>query len=313
MRKIQRAEGVPNDSYHGDFPDFISSTALKMFATSQKHYKFEKEKEKVSKPHFEFGNVYHTMVSSRNTKGIAFEEEYMVFEAPINEKTGSPYGADTIKMQEAKALYLSQAQAEGKLLCTNADVAVAKAMCESLFEDADHPSHEFFIKMFERGIPEVSYFYKDFTPGINIRTRPDLDGGVTTSGRSFVADYKTTDDLESFIGKIADYGYDISAGMYVEGKKAYMQDILKVEDPQVDFYWIVQEKKAPYDWMVVSAEHWLELGTNKFFQCLNMYKDALETGKYKGISAYCPNKHGIFKPKPANWNLPLNRLLTSND
>ncbi len=313
MRKIQRAEGVPNASYHGDYPDFISSTSLKLFATSQKHYKSETEKEKVSKPHFEFGNVYHTMVSERNPKGIAFEEEYVIFNAPINEKTGQPYGADTIKMQEAKAVALTQANAEGKMLCSDADFAIAKKMCAALFEDTTHPSYEFFNKIYLRGIPEVSYFIKDFTEGINLRIRPDLDGGVSESGRSFMVDYKTTDDLETFNSKIADYGYDISAGMYVEGKKVYMTDILKVADPQVDFYWVVQEKKAPYDWMIVSAEHWIELGTNKFYQCLNMYKDAKDSGVYKGISAYCPNKHGIFKPKPASWNVPLNRLLTNND
>jgi hypothetical protein len=313
MRKIQRAEGVPNDSYHGDYPQFISSTSLKLFATSQLHYKHEVEKEKVSKPHFDFGNVYHTMVSSRHPKGIAFEEEYLIFEAPINDKTGQPYGADTVKMQEAKASFMHQAQAEERLLCSNADVAIATAMCKALFDDETHVSHEFFNKMYLRGIPEVSYFYQDFVEGINLRTRPDLDGGVSANGRSFIADYKTTEDLESFTSKIADYGYDISAGMYVEGKKAYMMDVLKVAEPEVDFYWIVQEKKAPYDWMIVSAEHWLEIGVSKFYQCLNVYKDAKDSGVYRGISAYCLNKHGIFKPKPANWNLPLNRLLTNNE
>lgn len=311
MTKFQVVNNLPNDSYHSDFPDFDSSTWIKNFTTSQKNALYEKQKEKVSKPHFELGNICHTMISSFHPKGIAFDEEYSIFASPINDKTGKPYGADTVKMQEAKAEALSNAN--GKLLCSEEDKAFAKMLCEQLITDDTHVSHEFFNKMFQRGTPEVSYFAKDFIEGLNLRIRPDLDGGVSVSGKSFICDYKFMDDIEKFAYKISEFGYDISAAMYVEVKKKYMREVLNIDEPIVDFYWIVVDKKAPCDWIIVSAENFMFSATEKFYQCLNMLKETKETGIYKGVSAYCPNRHGIFKPKPSFRSAALNPLLVDNE
>lgn len=310
MTRVDIVHGLPNDSYHGDYPEFISSTSLKMYTKSQRYFKHKQDEEKVSKPHFEFGNVYHTMVSARHPKGIKFEDEYVVFEAPINDKTGQPYGVDTKAMQEAKALALTNAQ--GKLLCSSNDIEIAQVMCSQLFDDVNHPSHEFFNKRYLQGVPEVSYFATDFLPNIHIRTRPDLDGLVSSSGNTFIADYKTTDDLEGFLYSIESYGYDISAGMYCEVKKAAIKEQHGI-DANVKFYWIVQEKKAPYDWIIIDAENYLQSGTQKFYDCLNSHKIAMETGLYGGMAAYNSNKHGIFKPKPNQWNTGLNKLLNNNE
>lgn len=310
MTKFQVLEGVTNDSYHSQ-KDFISSTSLKNFTSSQLYFKTEMEKPKESKPHFDFGNILHTLVSSFHPKGIAFEEEYAIFTAPVNEKTGKPYGADTIKMQEAKAEALSNA--DGKLLCSDEDKRVAEIMVAKFFHDTEHPSFEFFNKCFLRGIPEVSYFAKDFIEGVNVRVRPDLDGGISASGRSFIIDYKFVEDVEKFPYIIDDYGYDISAAMYTEVKKKWMREVKGIDEPEVDFYWVVQEKKAPYDWIVVSAENFMPSGVDKFYQCLRMYDEVKKTGIYRGVSAYCPNKHGIFKPSPTSKAKALNPLIINNE
>jgi hypothetical protein len=61
--------------------------------------------------------------------------------------------------------------------------------------------------------------------------------------------------------------------------------------------------------MVVSAEHYLPTATEKFYQCLMLHQDALETGKHKGISDFSSDPNGIFRPQPAPWSKSLNKML----
>jgi hypothetical protein len=118
--------------------------------------------------------------------------------------------------------------------------------------------------------------------------------------------------LSDFKGRIEKLHYDISAGMYVSVKAEWMKQngfLNELGEAQIDFYWLVQEKKYPHDWMIVSAENYLPTAIDKFYSCLTLHKDAINTKQYKGISHYSDDANGIFRPTPAPWNKQLNKML----
>jgi ATP-dependent exoDNAse (exonuclease V) beta subunit len=312
--EIQLVHGIPNADYHHDYPDFISSTSLKEYGESQMKFLAKSQEERVHKYHFDFGSLWHDMIAARHPQGENWEPYYHVFQPAINEKTGQPYGSDTKAQQEARALALSENP--NKVMISQTDKDACDAMVDRLFNKETKglfKSFDFFHKMFERGTPEASYFAPKFYKGINVRVRPDLDGNCSMSGKSFILDYKSIDfPLSEFKNRIEKLHYDISAAMYVEVKKQYMREngfVPKGGEAMVDFYWLVQEKSYPYDWMVVSAEHYLPTATEKFYQCLMLHQDALETGKHKGISDFSSDPNGIFRPQPAAWSKSLNKML----
>lgn len=312
--EIQLVHGIPNADYHHDYPDFISSTSLKEYCESQMKFLAKKQEERVHKYHFDFGSLWHDMIASRHPQGENWEPYYHVFEPKINEKTGKPFGNDTKEQQGARALALSENP--GKVMIGQNDKDACDAMVDRLFnEESKHlfKSFDFFQKMFMRGVPESSSFAPNFHKGINLRVRPDLDGNCSMTGKSFILDYKSIDfSLSEFKNRIEKLHYDISAAMYLEVKKEYMRQKGFVPDggeAMVDFYWLVQEKSYPYDWMIVSAENYLPTAIEKFYQCLTLHKDALMTKEYKGISHYSGDANGIFRPTPAPWNKQLNKMI----
>lgn len=312
--EIQVVHGLANADYHHDYPDFISSTSLKNYGESQMAFLASSQAERVHKYHFDFGSLWHDMIAARHEHGEAWENFYHVFQPAINEKTGQPYGADTKAQQEAKAI--AHSENPGKVMIAEHDKDACVAMLGNIFDhESSHlfKSYEFFQKMFVRGLPEVSYFAPNFFEGLNLRIRPDLDGGCSRTGKSFILDYKSIDfPLSDFKGRIEKLHYDISAGMYVSVKAEWMKQngfVNEFGETQIDFYWLVQEKKYPHDWMIVSAENYLPTAIDKFYSCLTLHRDAINTKQYKGISHYSDDANGIFRPTPAPWNKQLNKML----
>lgn len=300
--------GLSNEEYHSGskYKDYISSTSLKNYRNGAQEYFYEKTKPRVDKAHFDLGSLIHDMLSAWHPEGLPFENLYHVWEdAPKNSKTGEYYGLTTQIFTEA---YQKVKHETGKVPILIEQFNLAKQITSAPFDDnSKHPSAKIFRLLFSKGYPEVSYLSRDFLPSINIKTRHDHDG------ENFILDYKTIDgSITDFIRKITDYGYDISAGMYVENKKA---GILFHSDgdldalPDIKFYWVVFQVCPPYDWAIISAENYLESGIEKFYYLLNLHKKTLDQGYYGSIAELAPNKHGIFIPQPSLWQKKINSLI----
>lgn len=300
-KRTIKAEEIPNHQYHHEFPDYISSTTLKKYRISTLHFQAEMEKDHAESEALLLGTLWHDMIAAKHPSGKFNLDEYVIFQPKINDKTGKPYGDATKEQSEHRLQFVSEN--DGKTIVSQTAWDTASIMVENIFSNPDHVSYDFFMKAFNNGVPEVSYFIDEFYEDVNIRIRPDLDLPKA------ILDYKSFGyPIDQFPSKITELGYDISAAMYVEGKlEFYRRNKIPVE--KIMFYWIVQESKPPYDWAIFSAENYLESGAKKFYTCLLRHKHRLQTNRYEGIASTCEKPNGIFKPEPSPWQKQLNRLL----
>ena len=177
-------------------------------------------------------------------------------------------------------------------------------MIDNLFNPKwKHPSLPLFLKMFEKGVPEVSYFVKDFIQGVNIKFRPDLDG------ENYFVDYKTTEKPLSEFGRtMVDFGYDISAAMYREGKKEVWREYYGDEGNH-KMFWLVQEVNPPYDWAFFCADNLIDKATEKFYELLSYHDLCKRSGQYGGVASLSTDKYGVFFPELAPWKQKYNPLI----
>mgnify|MGYP000033115281 FL=1 len=99
---------LPNEEYHrGErFKDFLSSTQIKDYMVSPKFARYKAlhpELFEISIEASEKGSLYHDAMESLVNTGKLdkWRNNLLVFEPPINPKTGCPYGRDTQKYQIA--------------------------------------------------------------------------------------------------------------------------------------------------------------------------------------------------------------------
>jgi len=305
MNRIDVITGMSNDEYHNTRKEYISSTTLKKYVNGAMNFKYQTSQPKVAMPHLIFGSLWHDLISSRHHQGEPIENSYAIMDYPsfmLNK--GKPYGPTS----QAYLDGMTQLQQEnlGKTVIFTEQYDKALTMVEGIFNPSwKHPSLKAFNMFFDKGVPEVSYFIKDYIDGVNIKFRPDLDG------ESFFIDYKTTSDsLSEFPNTIAKYGYDISAAMYYEGKQEANRELFGGEK-DVKMYWLVQEVNPPYDWAIFSAEYIMPEGVNKFFELLSIHKNCLDTNEYGGLAAMSTDRHGIFFPKLPTWKKTINPLIST--
>lgn len=301
MNRIEIISELPNRVYHGEYKEYISSTVLKKLKEGGLRYKWEISQPYVEKPHFVFGSLWHDLISSNHHSGIPVEDIYAIVDYPeymLNK--GKPYG-------ETSQAYVDgynrlKSEHDGKQVIFLPMYEKAKEMVAQIFTPTwKHPSEKLFKAMFEKGEPEVSYFIRDFIPDVNIKFRPDLDG------ETFFIDYKTTSGLISdFERDIQNYGYDISAAFYREGKNEVNREMFNHEK-NIKMFWLVQEVNPPYDWAMFCADELIEDATAKFYDLLSYYH-ALNQTEYGGIASLSTDKHGVFFPKTPSWNKKFNKL-----
>lgn len=133
------------------------------------------------------------------------------------------------------------------------------------------------------GHPEVSIFWRDEETGVMCRVRFDY------LPKRIGVDYKTTTDVsrESIGYAIADYRYDLSAAMYLDG----LNQAGLMGDDHLGFVLLFQEKKAPYLCEAVRlSEDLLAIGRRDFRHGLDIYKQYIE--KY-GAAKWSDNCGGV--------------------
>lgn len=238
---------MPNDEYHrGEWQkEFISSTQLKRYLVSPKYFQYIREhpeEDTVSLEASMQGSVYHSMLASIVNKGNPDEDflkEYFVFEPPVNPKTGAPFGVGTKAYMEVYEQAL--AENNGKEATSQAEVSKAKAMINCLLNACGQTSQAV-KQLIEWGQAETSFFTE--YEGFGFKVRTDLQT------QNKIVDWKTitADDLHqgTVDRQIAKLHYGISAAFY-------QFFIHKITGQWKEFYWVFQQKSAPYDAVLVSA------------------------------------------------------------
>lgn len=283
--------GLDNELYHrGDgYDQYLSSTQIKDFLVSPKYAKYKKEHPEefvISDDALEFGSMYHAYMESLHNHGDdrEFAKFYTVFEAPVNEKTGKPYGRDTQKY--ISALEAAQAENPNLTFVSEDRVELVKLMVNELLNNCGETSKQ--VKtLLRQGQTEVSHFVE--YEGVKFKFRPDLET------KRKIVDWKTTtaDSLHpAAIAKtITKFGYGISAAFY-QFFEHEQSGIWK------DFYWVFQQKTPPYDAVMVSAEQWaysynreydmVSMGPSAilFKKLLDQYIECVKSGEFPGAEVF---------------------------
>ena len=285
---------MPNENYHrGEWQrEFVSSTTLKNMLVSPKYFKhclFSPKQ--ISQSAAIQGSIYHSMLESMCKNGCidGVFDEFFVFQAPINPKTGEPYGTSTKAFKEEYELQMENSG--GKTPCSEEEIAIAKAMVDSLLNDCGQTS-EIVNHLLSIGTPEVSFFLE--YEGAKFKFRTDL---IT---KNKIVDWKSiaADDLhEDTINKqISKMNYGFSAAFY-------QFFCYQATGQWVEFLWVFQQKSAPYDAVIVSASDWaysvdytgnLIKGPSalEFEHCLGKYIECRANGYFPGAESLIPETNG---------------------
>lgn len=205
---------LPNDEYHkGErFKDFLSSTQIKDYMVSPKFARYKAlypEMFEISIEASEKGSLYHDAMESLVNTGTLdkWRNNLLVFEPPINPKTGCPYGRDTQKYQIA--LIEAKESNPGKTLTSTTDMQLVETMVYELLNNCRDTSKQI-RQILKWGKAEVSHFVE--YEGCKFKYRPDVETAKK------IVDWKTlaVDDLheETVNRTIAKFHYGISAAFY---------------------------------------------------------------------------------------------------
>lgn len=208
--------GIGDDKY-------LTSHCLIDFEKNRMLFKrkyIDKAIEKKETPALKFGRAFHMSILEPEK----FDKSY-TSELPINEKTGKFYGLDTNRSQD----YLKEI---GKDYIDAEDMNIIKSIKKNLTKEA--------LEIINGSEKEQTAFGKILD--INCQIRKDL------CGRGYVADLKTTADMDRFLRDADKFGYWTQAGFYS-----------LVDDVEI-YSWIVCETVEPFEVVVyqptrVSIKH----------------------------------------------------------
>lgn len=305
--------GLSNHAYHykAPFTDYLSSTSLKNYLKSPRYFKWKLDNPDEEKSDaLAFGSLFHDLMAAIAEKksldaGLLYWYGTLaVFQAPINEKTGQPYGVATKAYKEAYEAFL--ADNANMTIASEADIELCRDMADSLFNDCGATSEQM-RKLLKWGRPEVSHFVE--YEGCKFKYRPDLET------KKKIIDYKTvaTNDLSerSINSIIAKYGYDVAAAFYL---------FMEHERSGVwkTFYWCFVSKQPPYDAVLVDASNWSydydpdtdivmpQVGAIKMKRLLDLHIKCTEENEWPGAEIFIPaDDYGrrIMCPTPPTWEI----------
>lgn len=207
-------ENISNETYHAR-PE-IGSTILKAGLKSMAHFKAEMDglvprKESTA---FDVGTSAH---------------------AAILEQSFDRYVKGPDADKRTKAWKEAVEASAGKIILKPSEYDSIKGMFDAFYT---HPRAK---KAVTNGKPEMSFFVQDKETGLHLKARTDFFI-QTGSLRNTIVDYKTalSATYEDFQKAIWNYRYDLSAAHYM----SVVEQV--TGEPVTQFFWIVQEKVAPY-------------------------------------------------------------------
>lgn len=307
--------GLSNEDYHNSPPysDFLSSSDLKLYLRSPKHYKYIQDHPQPQTDAQRFGSLFHDLMAHfAEVKGEitpslvqeVIDYNTVVFVPPVNARTGNPYGVGTQAfnkaLEEYKEKYLTAT------ILSFQEQELLRGMLQSILFDCGSTSEQV-RKLLKWGKPEVSHFIE--YEGCKFKWRPDLET------KRKIIDWKTvvTDDLSerSLNNIIARYGYDLSAAHYL---------FFEHERTGVwkTFYWLFVSKNPPYDAVLADASEWTykydpetdivspQVGAIKFKRLLDLHIKCEKENHYPGAEINIPEDgfgKRIMLPTPPPWEV----------
>ncbi len=303
--------GLSSEDYHNSEPyrQYLSSSQLKKFLISPKAFKHSLDNpEETKSDALRFGSLFHGYmehVVRFSPDPDSAEPEWLksiaVFEPPINEKTGQPYGNTTKVYKEAYDMFMQAS--EGKTIASRDELSRVQAMVHSLICGSGSTSAQV-RKLLKWGKPEVSHFVE--YEGFKFKWRPDLET------KRKIVDWKTvsTDDLseESINRIILKYGYHISAAFYQffehERTGVWKQFIL-----------VLVSKVAPYDSVMVDMSNYgyrylpdMDMvipgpGAMEFKRLLDLHIKCTKENHWPGAETFIPDNNGVrmLEIQPPHW------------
>lgn len=305
--------GLSNSDYHSGSPynEYLSSSQLKWYSRSPRYFKYMLDNPDTEKSDaLRFGSVFHDLMAScAEHRGNVEEatEQWLrgtaVFEPPVNEKTGQPYGSTTKAYAAAYAAFL-QAN-EGRTAASGEELSLARKMCRSLLDGSGATSVQVRKLLEWARATEASYFYET-GDGIKLKVRPDL----LTNGK--IVDWKTCSldslDEDSIARQIIRYRYDVSLSMYqyvlheIEGK--WYTPIL-----------VFVQKQEPFDCVMCDMSEWCYtcdkadgfakpgVGAMEFRKLLDLHTGCVRNNEWPGAesSIEADGSTRIMKPAVPYW------------
>lgn len=288
---------------------YLSSTQLKWYLVSPKYAKYKIDNlEEDKSDSFQFGELFHDLMAccasryDNGTEAIAtWMSHIAVFEPPVNDKTGKPYGCSTNAYKDEYEAFLRNNA--DKLISDRETLAKIDCMLKSLLCDS-LTARKVKTMLSQSKEIETSYFYET-EDGIKLKVRPDM----LTNRR--LVDWKTTslEDLseDSIAKAIIKYGYHISLSMY--------QYVLnKITGKWYEPILVFVQKNEPYDAVVVDLTEWcynydsdndivtMGVGAIEFIRLLRLHAECMENGVWKGAECMIPAAcKGVMSPKVPAW------------
>lgn len=198
-------------------------------------------------PALRLGSAFHCITAQPEL----FKQQYV----------GMPEGLK--RDARTKAFQEFQAANEGKIILSQDEMAMISGMRDSVM--SHKKARELVESSMQRGKVEFSGWWTDPETGVLCKIRPDL---ITPDG--LVCDLKSTSagDPWSFSKSLHDFGYHISAAMYLEGMSRITGELSE------EFVLIVVEKAPPYAVATYRIEpSVLEKGGEEFRRAIRFYAD----------------------------------------
>lgn len=279
--------GLSNEEYHyGErFRDYLSSSQIKKLAISPKAFRYALDHPDPQTDAKRLGSLFHDLMAcsaehyDNGTEAIAqWLRGIAVFEPPVNEKTGAPYGTATKAYKEAYEAFL-QAN-EGKTIASNDELSQVQQMQQAVLLDCGATSEQVRKLLKWAKATEVSYFYET-EDGIKLKVRPDL----LTHGK--IVDWKTCSldslDEDGIARQIIKYRYDVSLAMY-------QWTIFQIEKRWYTPILVFVQKQEPFDCVMCDISEWC-YQYDKTYDVVTMGCGALEFRRLLDLHAECVRKN----------------------
>lgn len=287
--EITQINNLSNEIYHNSeqYKDYWSSSNLKEYLISPREAYYQKfVSENKSTDAFDFGNKQHDFLASKHVNGQPFE--YNVFEAPINERTGKPYGKETKAYQEALN-FVDNPISDGEL-----------KLIEGIWSMIKRSGYAWYFEkeILGQGLAEPSFFIDGLH---KYKYRPDV---VTDK---YIFDYKSIDkrywDENKLNYRILEFGYDISAAMY----QFYEHERTGIWKPFI-IVWIM--KDPPFDILITNISQYCyedigngeviaNSGANVFKKIKDQHEACQVANYWPGLANKFPEWSGVRIPELA--------------
>ena len=233
---------ISNNDYHAH--KALSSSNLKDLLISAWSFAYNKKFPKQFTQAMQLGTLAHSLILEPEK----IEEEFFVAEKP---KRTSKAGKE-----EYNRLLI---EANNRIWISPSEFSECEAMIAPVLKN------KLATTLLSGGNAEVSTFWAQ--DNIHCKARADY----INFNHNYIVDVKTTASLaneQSFLKTIEKYNYDLSASFYCDGFK-------NSTGKEFDFFFIVIEKQAPYNYGIYKlSDNLLHKGRLKYLQALENYKQA---------------------------------------